>query len=515
MQNTSPSFAPYDTDRLIDFTVRFELLDVNARTHAVPSVSGQENVSQLAQLTDTVEELSAKYATLEDDCWVLDGTCDLLPDSLAGVQTGWWSNALSGVDGLFSSAPYLLFTFGGTAISTIGFTLCFDALTKNYASSVRATCYASNGTTIIAQQTFSNAQAKCILDMPVQNYYSVKFEFLATSKPYRRIRLAECLFGIVQQFDRHGVEKANLVYSADMACEALPSRQLVFSFNNLNKEYNLINPNGLYAYLQQGQALYVKTSVNGEVVDMGSFEFSKSESGDDDITGEITANDYVLSKLDLSVFSGGSNTTATLQTAVNTILSGLGITASFATPSYVVGMTIPRGTTKREAIRYLAQAAMCSVWVDRAGVLQIRPLTVSVTANDELTADRMPSMGGISVSEPVEVVRLRVSNEYTTDLDGNPRSTEIQYTAGTGTKEKSYGNPCVAAVNGQAVANWLLAQNNKRIQYDKPNRGNPAVEVGDTLKIYDAYGENRNAVVVSQEFSFDGKLSAKTKAVGG
>lgn len=515
MQVTSPSFAPYDTDRLVDFTVRFELLDVNARTKAVPSVSGQENVSQLAQLTDMVDTQGGKYATLEDDCWVLDGTCDLLPDSAAGLQTGWWSNVLSGADGLFASAPWLKFAFGGTAISTIGFTLAFDALTDNYAASVRATCYASNGTTIIKQQTFSNNKAKCIIDMPVQNYYSVKFEFLATSKPYRRVRLSECLFGVVQQFDRHSIEKASLVYSADMACEAFPSRQLVFSFDNLDKKYNLVNPSGLYAYLQQGQDLIVNTAVGGELVNMGLFEFTRAEGSDDEITGEITANDYVLSTLDAAVFNGGSNTTVTLQTAVAAVLAGTGIAVSMATPSYMVSKAIPTDMTKREAIRCLAQAAMCSVWVDRAGVLQIRPLTVAATAHDELTADRVPSMGGISVSEPVEKIVLSVKNEYTTDINGNPRTTETIYTAGTGAKEKSYSNPCVAAANGAVVAAWLLAQNNKRVRYDKPNRGNPAIEVGDTLKIYDAYGENRNAVVTEQEFNFGGGLSAKTKAVGG
>jgi hypothetical protein len=149
MQNTSPSFAPYDADRWVDFTVRFELLDVNARAAAVPSVSGQENVSQLAQLTDTVDSIGGRYATLEDDCWVLDGTMDLLPSSVTGVQTGWWSNVLSGADGTFSAPPTLAFTFGGAAISTIGFSLTFDRLTDNYATSIRATCYASNGAELL------------------------------------------------------------------------------------------------------------------------------------------------------------------------------------------------------------------------------------------------------------------------------------------------------------------------------------------------------------------------------
>lgn len=514
MQTTSPSFAPYDADRYVDFTVRFELLDVNARASAAPSVSGQENVSQLAQLTDMADTAGGKYATLEDDCWALDGTMDLLPDSVTGIQTGWWSNALSGADGSFATPPTLTFAFGGTAISTIGFTLSFYKLTNDYATSVRVTCYAADGTTILAQQTFTNSEPMAIINMPVQNYYSVKFEFLATNKPHRRIRLLECLFGIIQRFDKDSLGGVTLTYGADIISDSLPSRQLVFSFDNLDKKYNLINPSGLYAYLQEGQDIYAHAVINGEVVDMGVFEFMRADGLDDDIMGQIIANDYVLSVLDSTVFSGGANTTDTLQNVVTAVLAETGITASLATPSCQVSKAIPTDTTKREAIRYLAQAAMCSVWVDRAGVLQIRPLTVKGTADDELNADRMQSLGGISVTEPVQKVKLVVRNEFTTDIDDNPRTTETIYTSGTGAKEKSYENPCVADINGQAVADWLLAQNNKRVRYDKPNRCNPAVEIGDTLKVYDAYGENRNAVVTEQTVQFDGGLSARTKAVG-
>ena len=224
---------------------------------------------------------------------------------------------------------------------------------------------------------------------------------------------------------------------------------------------------------------------------------------DDEITGKITGNDYVLLALDEAIFNGGSNTTATLSSAVSTVLSGLDITVSLEYPSYTVSMAIPEGTTKREAIRLLAQASRCSVWVDRAGVLQIRPLEAG-DPDDEMNADNMPSMGGIGVSEPVDCVVLTVRNEFS--------GAETIYTSGTGKRIKSVNNPCV--VNGQAVADWLLSQFNRRVRYDKINRGNPAVEIGDTLKIYDAYGENRNAVVIGQDINFDGGLSARTKAVG-
>ena len=503
MRVTSPAFTPYADVRWVDFNIRFELLDETARGAAVPTVNGQEDCSQLEQLTDGIETMSEKWATLELNAWGLDGKHKIMPDDVTGLQTGWWGDVLSDENGDFASPPTLSFYFGGAPIDTIGFMLYFDDTADSYPASIRVTTYDADQATIIQQETFTNNKHNCVIDMPVQGYYKVKFEFLSTAKPYRRVRLAECLFGIVQDFDGDSLETVYITYGADLISEAFPSRQLNFTFENLDKKYNFINPNGLYAYLQQGQDIYAKAIINGEKVDMGVFEYTAAQASDDEVTGRIIANDIVLLSLE-SIFDGGSNTTVTLQNAVDAVLAGLDIETSLAYPSYQVSMAIPQGTTKREALRMLAQAAKSSIWIDRDGVLQIRPLDVSETADDELNPDNMYSMGGIGVLEPVDCVELTVYNEYA--------NTETIYTAGAGRRVKAVENPC--AYNGQEVADWILAQCNRRIRYDKQNRCNPAVEIGDTLKIHDAYSENKNAVVIGQDINFDGGLSAKTKAVG-
>ena len=80
MRNTSPAYAPYSDVRWVDFNIRFELLDETARGAAVPTVNGQEDCSQLAQLTDGIETMSEKWATLELNAWGLDGKHKIMPD---------------------------------------------------------------------------------------------------------------------------------------------------------------------------------------------------------------------------------------------------------------------------------------------------------------------------------------------------------------------------------------------------------------------------------------------------
>lgn len=514
MRSTSPAFSPFDVERWVDMSIRFELLDEHAKDNAQLTVSSAEDMSQIEQLTDGAEKMSAKFATLEPNSWVLDGTYKIMPDDVADIQTGWWSDVLSGEHGTFETPPSLTAYFDGEAVDTAGFTLFFDATADSYPDSIRVTTYAADQTTIVEQATFPNSRHTCVIDFPVQGYYAVTFEFLSTSKPRRRVRLCEVLFGVVQIFNNDNIENATIIYAADHIAEAFPSRQLEFTFDNIDRKYNLINPDGLYAYLQQGQDLKVNAVINGEAVDMGTFEFTTAEALDDDITGRIIGNDYVLLALDDATYEGGRSAYTTLAASVAEVLDGLDIPVSLAYPSSTVGLMIPNGTTKREAIRLLAQAACCSVWVDRDGVLHIEPLEVGEPV-DELNEDNMPSMGGISVSEPVDRIELVVQDEFFTDINGNPAPTGATYTSGVGKRVKNVQNPCVYPYNGQTVADWLLAQCNRRIRYTKENRCNPAVEIADTLKIYDAYGENRDAVVneISITFSGDG-LTAVTKAIG-
>ena len=75
-------------------------------------------------------------------------------------------------------------------------------------------------------------------------------------------------------------------------------------------------------------------------------------------------------------------------------------------------------------------------------------------------------------------------------------------------------NPCVADENGQAVADWLLAGFKCRKRYAVKNRCDPAVEIGDTLKIWDIFDNRENAVVTGIDLSFNGGLYAITEATG-
>jgi len=121
-------------------------------------------------------------------------------------------------------------------------------------------------------------------------------------------------------------------------------------------------------------------------------------------------------------------------------------------------------------------------------------------------------MPKIEVAGKVNRVELSVNDEYAGS------GTETVYTAsdiGTDELEQTaaFSNPVV--VSGELVASWLLEMLKRRLAYKVNERGNPAMEISDVAIIFDAYGENRPAVITKQHFNFDGGLKCETEAWGG
>lgn len=212
--------------------------------------------------------------------------------------------------------------------------------------------------------------------------------------------------------------------------------------------------------------------------------------------------------LDRATYEAGNATACKLQTVVASVLEGYDVTVIYGggADERTVVPAIPRKTTRREAIRILAQAAMCSAWFDRSGNLHIAELSAGAVLG-KITPDELYNYDGVSISEAVDCVELHVKSDYA--------NIDTTITAGSGKNIKSVNNPCVAPANYQSVAAWLLAQYNRRKIYSVKNRGNPALETGDTIKISDAFAQNENAVQTGMELTFSGGgIYAVTKGVG-
>lgn len=515
MRQVSETYHPFPRVREVDCRISFGVI---ARKAADAAISANDTAffGSLAQTADEIDAVSAKWASLEPDFWRLDGTYDIMPDDASGLQAGWWSSVLSGADGVFETPPFVQYMFD-EELASIGWTLYFDAKTGQYPVQTRVELLAADGTVTETLVYAGNSPEQAFAYPGGAAYTGVRFTFLATSEPYRRIRLTESIMGLIKRYDRDTIGTVSLVYGAAIDASALPARELVFTFDNADGGFNLLDPDEIYRHLQEGHTLDVQMVVGGEPVYMGEFFFDHADASHSVIVPEITAYDRAV-KLDAYVFDGGRDAAVTLSAAVAEVLTvtGLDISTAFGgdTASRTVHMSVPVGTTVREAVRMLAQAARCTPYFDREGVLRFEDFAVKTDPDGEITADELYDYSGVSVTERVYGVRLWVQDEFRIGSDGTPGRQKVFY-SGDEARPVGYSNPCIADSEGQAVADWLLRTANMMRRYRVRNRCDPAVEIGDTLRIADAYGNDGNAVVTGLNIAFGRSLSATTEAIGG
>lgn len=513
---TSDTYNPFPSFRRVGVALKYSIVDVDAKdTVSKVAAGGWLGVQKVGDVGDTFDNVyapSAKYASYEPNLWRLDGSFSILPDSQKNVATGLWWGDLSDKNGDFQpkivnyvnyGKPAMQYTFS-SPISTVGWSFFFDPTIGEYPTSVEAVCYDADGAEIDTHE-FACEAATAYIPHEVAEYTKVTFTFNSWSKPFRRVRLMEIDFGLTEVWDADRVGEVRLVGGMSPTADAFPSRQVTFTFDNSKKVFDLLDPQGIYRFLQEGQTIETSLVIGGEHVFMGDFTFSDVSIGTSVLTPTIQGDDIVM-RLDGEMCAKGDDGTCTLETAVTWALGGTDATVRYAegVAPRIVRKSIGENTSKREALRMFAQAARCTVYTDRYGVICFAPPVIGDVVG-EITADELYSYSGVSVEAVVDAVEVSSS-----PLEGDAQT----YTSGNGKKKKTISNPCVAPSAGQAVADWILAVSNWRKKYSVQNRCDPAIDIGDTIRIDDIYHHMGKAVVTEYTTTFNGGLSTITGAVG-
>lgn len=415
---------------------------------------------------------------------------------------GWTSDTQSGAAGAFASPPYVYITFP-SEINTIGVTVFFAG--QNYPTQVKITAYASDAATHVALATYSNSGATLSASLAANGCKYIKIEFLSMSAANVAVNLADIIFGLLKVYTGENIQSATIVNQAAIAGTSFPSQQLTLVINNSEREYDVLNPSGLYKYLEEGQPITAECIINDETVFLGTYYFQSASTKSSSMQTTIKAADKVQ-ELDNAVYTGGTTGNSTLSAMVTSVLAGTGIATEFETglASKAVSKGIPKKTKKREALRLLAQAACCSCWFTRDNVLHFGTLDMAYPSHRTFSHNDIFDLGGFSVIEKVDAVSVEVKNDFA--------ETDTTYTYGTGSNPVSISNPCV--VSGNAVAEWIYDCYLRRRQYKTKNRGDPALEIGDTMMIYDPYNQDFYATITGITLTFDGGITITTEGVG-
>lgn len=214
-------------------------------------------------------------------------------------------------------------------------------------------------------------------DMAKSYYIEDKKEFstliiqIKEIEPYRRVRLNNIYLGTILKIDDNRIYSMDIIDEIDLKNEMLPSGELDFEISDENKEFNLLNQNGIYKYLKEKQLIipYVGVNINGitEYAQMGKYYLKECTSGNKQAT--FTAYN-IIEWWDNEQFRESVIGTTTLYDMLDKFLSGYEHEIDTELSEIQVNSYIPV-CTKREAFRLMLEAGNCLYRIEPTGKIVV------------------------------------------------------------------------------------------------------------------------------------------------
>lgn len=358
--------------RKTDAVISFGVFDISAREDGTASATSSKPFTDPQQVLDGLEEPGFKMATFEPDFFRMDGNFSLVPDDVnTDDNLGWWSNERSGEDRYLPAPVELVLTFS-LLHSSIGIGVMFG---DSICSDFDITWYRDDGILEFVSIE-GNTKKRFYTPNAVEDYNKVVLRFFKTDKPHRHVRVAEITFGVEEIFNSDNIIAARIIEEVDPSGAVLSINKLRFTVSNENQRFNMLNPDGIYVFLQRRQPIRAQSGLllpNGEYeyVDMGTFYLSdwKNASG---LTATLDATD-AIGLLDKTMYYKSLFwVDAAFETVLQHILNDAGafryeIAPELATETVTGYIPI---VSHREALQLLFMAARGIIRIDREGGIQ-------------------------------------------------------------------------------------------------------------------------------------------------
>lgn len=374
--------------RKVTGRVRFEILDNSSYEDVTINVSNESALSHKEQLTNKIRVMSNKYAVLEKDYLKLDGSFTL-PATNDGREYGWWGNQPS--DELGNLLETITFSFTEEH-SSVGLSIYFDVLNNEYATEFDIDVYDLSNNLILHDEIIDNTESEFMYTKPLDHYAKIIITLKKWSKPFQRAKITEVDFGIVKEYSDSNLVEMNILQEIDLTSSTLPTDELTFTVDNSNREFNLLNPNGFYEYLNQGQEVFPELGVEVdedvyEWVQVGKYYLNNWESEDNQLTAKFTARD-VIDSLTNEV-ENTSERSLTLYDLAHEVMQANDV------EDYEVTENLRNITTKgihdkvsyRDLLQLIAIAGRSVVYADNLGKLNIKQLQSIKTVIREITVN--------------------------------------------------------------------------------------------------------------------------------
>lgn len=480
--------------------------------YSAGATSGQIPWSQLAQIHDKVFDTPAKYATLEHNRWMLDGTFGIFPDAAADVtgQVGYIGDALSGEDGSFAAPPWVELQFSGVSVlqaCSIYFPGDeYDGLPLDFTVEVK------QGGTAYYSKSFTGNQAASVAmsGFTVNNPDAIRVTVSKWSLPYRRVRLVEIVPGIYEQWDNNIIAEFSVKQQGNVACTALPYGTCTLKMDNLSRRFEPRAKDGLFQSIEERQGIDIAIGVRladgtDDYKRVGIYyQYSRGwRTGDNGLTMQWDLVD-IIGLLASREFLPPSTLPTTLEGWIAALVGQLGVnfasrytvdqnySGAAVTASSAADVT---GKSCGDILRWACMAA--GVWPRadaETGYLAAEPLW---SEGNKLTLDNLTAYPILRANSDVAAIIFTLH-------DGNGTQYIVSGNSTASSETVSVDNPFIHTQAQALTAARMILSTYGGNQLETTGRGDPTREIGDVETVWLNESSATTARLIMQTLQFSG-----------
>ena len=378
-------------------------------------------------IVDETNHTVTPYATLEQNLWLLDGSKITPPNDGEYGYSGYISHNLCDESGSFDERPGVRVDFYEKVPILPGLIITWSTVFDDYPSRFRVTPY-SEGTAFAPITVNDNTDTVSIVIFEMAGFDRADIEVLEWSTPYRRARIERIFFGFTKTYTKESLLDFADSRSIDPVSASLPKYEVSFEIDNRDGAFDPLNAEGLAKYMMERQEIRTRYGFKiGEDVEWipgGAYYLSDWSAPQNGISASFRARD-LLSFLSNTYFSGRFPSEAepdgiSLYTLALEVLKDANLPQRKTDTDYKSPWELDKEAlssfkttaplpicTFSQCLQMIANAACCTIYFDRDGILHIKRLDDSV---HELTISERSSYARpeISLTKPVKQIDVSV-----------------------------------------------------------------------------------------------------------
>ena len=185
---------------------------VGAKEGFVPTTTDKESFVDLAELQRDIQTFPNYGNPCEVYSVLLDGNTEPFPEDTEDKNIGWWSEQLSGSDGMFDD-PIVLTLNATNLYTSSGITFTFDTYNQIFANNIKIEWY--RGDELLKEEGFLPDSAFFFCQERVDTYNKVVVTFYSINMPYNRLKLKAVDYGMLVTFYGDELKSVKLTQTID------------------------------------------------------------------------------------------------------------------------------------------------------------------------------------------------------------------------------------------------------------------------------------------------------------